>query len=98
MSNLRPFLCAFAAAAVLIGTPAGALLRPGASEQDAAYRAAHEGRILPLPEIRARIRIRGAQLIGVEFDGRIYRLKFMRGAEVIWVDVDPRTGRILARF
>ena len=66
-------------------------------EQDAAYRATQEGQILPLPMIRARIRIPGAQFIGAEFDGRIYRLKYMRGPEVIWIDVDARTGRIVAR-
>ena len=66
-------------------------------EQDAAYRAAQQGRILPLPMIRARIRIPGAQFIGAEFDGRIYRLKFMRGSEVIWVDVEASTGRVVGR-
>lgn len=66
-------------------------------EQDAAYRAAQQGRILPLPMIRARIHIPGAQFIGAEFDGRIYRLKFMRGSEVIWIDVEASTGQVLGR-
>ena len=66
-------------------------------EQDRAYRAAQQGEILPLPVIRSRIRVPGAQFIGAEFDGRIYRLKYMRGAEVIWIDVDARTGRIIGR-
>lgn len=66
-------------------------------EQDRAYRAAQQGQIMPLPAIRARIRIPGAQFIGAEFDGRIYRLKFMRGSDVIWIDVDARTGTIVAR-
>jgi hypothetical protein len=66
-------------------------------EQDNAYRAAQEGRIRPLPEIRARIDIPGAEFIGVEFDGRIYRLKYMRGNEVIWIDVDAATGRVIQR-
>lgn len=65
--------------------------------QDAAYRATQEGRILPLPEIRARIRMPGATFIGAEFDGRVYRLKYMRGPEVIWIDVDARTGRVVGR-
>ena len=67
-------------------------------EQDNAYRATQQGQILPLPQIRARISIPGAQFIGAEFDGRTYRLKYMRGGQVIWVDVDARTGRIVARF
>lgn len=62
-------------------------------EQDAAYRAMQQGEILPLPVIRSRVRVPGAQFIGAEFDGRIYRLKFMRGGEVIYIDVDARTGR-----
>ena len=66
-------------------------------EQANAYRAMQQGRILSLPEIRARIDMRGADFIGAEFDGRVYRLKYMRGADVIWIDVDARTGRILSR-
>ncbi len=73
--------------------------RSGASrgEQDTAYRAMNQGAILPLAQIRARISVPGAQFIGVEFDGRIYRLKFMRGSEMIWIDVDARTGRVIGR-
>lgn len=66
-------------------------------EQDNAYRAMQQGRIRPLPEIRARINIPGAEFIGVEFDGRIYRLKYMRGGEVIWIDVDAQTGQVVRR-
>ena len=51
----------------------------------------------PFTEIRARINVPGATFIGVEFDGRIYRLKYMRGGEVIWIDVDAQTGRIVQR-
>ena len=43
------------------------------------------------------MRMPGAEFIGAEFDGRVYRLKFMRGADVIWIDVDARTGRIVGR-
>jgi hypothetical protein len=66
-------------------------------EQDNAYRAMQQGRIRPLPEIRARINVPGADFIGVEFDGRIYRLKYMRGGEVIWIDVDAQTGQVVRR-
>ena len=66
-------------------------------EQDNVYRALQHGRIRPLPEIRARINVPGAEFIGVEFDGRIYRLKYMREGEVIWIDVDAETGRIVRR-
>jgi hypothetical protein len=93
-------LCLLLAAAGLAASalPADAQrLSPQRGEQDAAYRATQEGQILPLPMIRARIRVQGAQFIGAEFDGRIYRLKYMRGPDVIWIDVDARTGRIVAR-
>jgi len=66
-------------------------------EQDNAYRATQQGRILPFTEIRMRINVPGASFIGVEFDGRIYRLKYMRGPEVIWIDVDAQTGRVVRR-
>jgi hypothetical protein len=66
-------------------------------EQDNAYRAMQQGRIRSLPEIRARINIPGAEFIGVEFDGRIYRLKYMREGEVIWIDIDAATGQIVRR-
>ncbi len=72
-------------------------LSPMRGDQDAAYRATQQGRILPLPVIRSRIRVPGASFIGAEFDGIIYRLKYMRGSEVIWIDVDARTGRVLGR-
>jgi uncharacterized membrane protein YkoI len=91
------------AAAMLLAAPADAQeRRPRLSatrggEQVEAYRQAQQGEILPLPEIRARVRVRGADFIGADFDGRIYRLKFMRGGEVIWIDVDARTGQIIGR-
>jgi hypothetical protein len=98
-SAMRIPLSLLALAAVLGASPAAAQ-RLGAArgaEQDAAYRAMTQGDILPFSTIRARINVPGAQFIGVEFDGRIYRLKFMRGAEVIWIDVDARTGRVVGR-
>jgi hypothetical protein len=67
-------------------------------EQNSAYRAMQQGRIMSLPEIRERLRVPGAQYIGAEvLAPGIYRLKYMRGADVIWIDVDARTGRIIGR-
>ena len=67
-------------------------------DQDRAYRAMQQGRVMSLPEILARIRIPGAHYIGAEVLGEhVYRLKYMRGAEVIWIDVDARSGRIIGR-
>ena len=93
-------LVLLSAAATLLATavPAEAVGLQRVREQDAAYEAAQQGRSLTLPEIRARIRIPGAQFIGAEMIGpSMYRLKFMRGAQVIWIDVEARTGRVLGR-
>ena len=94
---MRALFLLAAASLALLAVPADARGLQSMREQDAAYRAAQQGQILPLPMIRARIRIPGAQFIGAEFDGRVYRLKFMRGTEVIWVDVEARTGRVVGR-
>lgn len=72
-------------------------------EQDAAMAATREGAIRPLRQIESQIvpgmRNRGASYIGAEFDSnsRRYRLKFMREASVIWVDVDGKSGAIIAQ-
>jgi len=85
------------AAAPMAATAAGQRGLQRDRDQNAAYRAMQEGRILSLPEIRGRVRLPGAEFIGAEFDGRVYRLKYMRGADVIWIDIDARTGRIVGR-
>jgi len=70
-------------------------------EQDAAYSATRSGDIRPFGEIKQRVtpRMGGASYLGSEFDSgsSTYRLKFMRGPSVIWVDVDARTGAIIRR-
>jgi hypothetical protein len=95
MRNLILLAAMLGAAAPAAGAGAQGLGR--VREQDNAYRATQQGRILPFTEIRMRINVPGATFIGVEFDGRIYRLKYMRGPEVIWIDVDAQTGRIVRR-
>jgi len=90
------------AAIGLAVVPASAFAQRGLqrNEQNGAYRAMQQGEALSLPEIRRRVSITvpNAQFIGVEIiGGMIYRLKYMRGAEVIWIDVDARSGRIVAR-
>ena len=93
--------CALAAA-----TPALAL-RPSSEvrlawndrprDQDRAFRATQEGRSMPLPMIERRVlpRMGGADYLGPELRGPNLRMKFMENGKVIWVDVEPRTGRIL---
>jgi hypothetical protein len=97
---MRPLVLLLAAG--LAATPAHASAQRGLQrdEQNGAYRAMQQGEVLSLPEIRRRVSISvpNAQFIGVEIiGGMIYRLKYMRGSEVIWIDVDARTGRIVAR-
>ncbi len=75
--------------------------RPRDREQDTAFHGAQQGRFLPLRAIEARIvpRMRGFDYLGPELDaaaGR-YRLKFMRGPKVVWIDVDARTGEVIGR-
>ena len=92
------FLLLLAAAGLAVtALPADARGLQRNRDQDTAYRAMQQGQILPLAFIRSRIRGRGSEFIGAELDpsGAVYRLKFMRGSEVIWIDVDARTGRPL---
>jgi hypothetical protein len=70
------------------------------SDQDYARDAMRAGAIRPLREIQRewRIDMPGYDFIGSEYDpdGGSYRLKFMRGGDVVWVDVDGR-GREIRR-
>jgi len=89
-------LFAAALAAGLSATPAWAD-RP--RDQDRAFEATRHGRSMPLPMIEQRVMpfMGGADYLGPEFRGDTYRLKFMRGGRVIWIDVDAATGRIIGR-
>ncbi|MDB5689720.1 MAG: hypothetical protein JWL91_1596 [Sphingomonas bacterium] len=69
-------------------------------DEDAVYGSRRAGQLRPLPEIERMVvpRMGGARYIGPEIlDDVHYRLKFMRGSKVIWVDVDGRTGAIVGR-
>ena len=92
-------------ALALSAPPHGAAMPPDPcqqrGDQDRAFRARREGRILPLPEIERRVlpMMRGAQYLGPDFDADrgIYTLKFLRDGAVIWVMVDARSGQIVGR-
>ena len=92
------FLAALGATLV----PAGAAdARQRDREQDAAFRATQEGRFVSLRTIEARIvpQMRGFTYLGPELDagaGR-YRLKFLKGPQVVWIDVDARNGHVIGR-
>ena len=90
-------LLAAALGAGLIATPA---LADPPRDQDRAFEAQRDGRAMPLPKIERRVMpfMGGADYLGPEMKGdNTIRLKFMKEGRVIWVDVDPRTGRIKRR-
>jgi hypothetical protein len=72
-------------------------------EQDAALRGIQEGRFIPLRAIEAPLLAHmtrhGFRYLGPELDTRLgrYRLKFMRGPQVVWIDVDARNGHVIGR-
>ena len=96
---LRVFLLASLAAASAV--PSSAEARPRDREQDTAFRETRNGSFVPLRQIESRIvpQMRGFSYLGPELDpsaGR-YRLKFMRGPQVVWIDVDARSGQVIGR-
>lgn len=108
MSLVRTLVLSLCAATAAVATPA--LARPheeGAQlawldrprDQDRAFRATQEGRSMPLPQIERRVlpHMGGADYLGPELRGQNLRMKFMDNGRVIWVDVDPRTGRIVGK-
>ena len=86
-----------ALSAVVLITAAPSEARRG--EQDDARQDMVAGKIKRLPEIEAIIvpRMRGMQYLGPEYDpgAQVYRLKFINGSRVIFVDVDARTGNVI---
>jgi len=94
--NLFRSLLAASIAALLTSTPA---LADGPRDADRAFRDKEQGRSMPLPKIEQRVIpfMGGADYLGPELNGETYRMKFMQNGRVIWVDVDPQTGRIIRR-
>ena len=68
-------------------------------EQERAFDGRREGRSMPRPQLERRVMpfMDGADYLGPEFNGQTYRMKFIQNGRVIWVDVDPQTGRIIRR-
>ena len=95
------FLLPLFAVLVLPAAPDAAAQRR--SDQDMAFQARQAGALQPLRAIEAGVvpdmKARGADYIGAEFDSALgrYRLKFVRGSSVIWIDVDGRSGAVVAR-
>ncbi len=88
--------------AAMLGTatvPAMADSRNKADDQGKARAQLRDGKALSLREIEGRVipRMRGMEYLGPEYVSyaNVYRLKFIDGGRVIFVDVDPRTGEVL---
>ncbi len=69
-------------------------------DQDAARRAMLNGNVMPFSVLKRRVEAQmggDADYLGSEFlpDSNRYRLKYMRDRNVVWVDVDGRTGDII---
>ncbi len=99
---MRPVLALFVAflgMTAAVSAPASA--GPREREQAEAFKGAREGRIIPLRVIESRVvpQMRGFSYLGPEYYADIgrYRLKFLRGQRVVWVDVDARTGEVIGR-
>jgi len=94
--NMFRILIAAAIAASLSSVPA---LAEKPRDTDKAFRDTQQGRAMPLPQLEQRVRpfMGGADYLGPELNGGTYRMKFMENGRVIWVDVDPQTGRIIRR-
>ena len=70
-------------------------------DQAEAWEQSRHGRILPYKEIERRVvpQMPGARYLGFELDAAsaVYTLKFLRDGNVIWVDVNGRSGQIIGR-
>jgi len=96
MNLLRTLLLAGAVAAGLNSAPA---LADPPRESQRAFEGRREGRSMPLRQLERRVMpfMGGADYLGPELNGGTYRMKFIQDGRVIWVDVDPQTGRILRK-
>ena len=95
MTLFRTLLAAVIAAS-LTSVPA---LAEKPRDADRAFRATQQGRSMPLPQLERRVKhfMGGADYLGPELNNGTYRMKFMENGRVIWVDVDPQTGKIIRR-
>jgi hypothetical protein len=95
-----PALLALLAAAAPAMGPAEAVAQRR-NDQMQAFDGRRQGKLMSLRDIERRIvpNMGGAEYLGSDFDGDtgIYTLKFLRNGNVIWVDVDGRSGNVVGR-
>jgi len=97
MNILRPLLLAGLIATGLTSAPA--LAGPPRDSQRG-VQGRRDGNSMPLPQLERRVvpfMGPNTDYLGPEINGGAYRMKFIQNGRVIWVDVDPQTGRILRR-
>lgn len=97
MKLLRTLLLAGVVVAGLTSAPA---LGEPPRDSKRAFEGRREGHSMPLPQLEQRVMPLvgpNADYLGPELNGGVYRMKFIQNGRVIWVDVDPQTGRILRR-
>ncbi len=97
------FAAALMASLLFAGTAPVLAQQSRGDEQSSLRDNTRSGAIMSLQQIKANIvpamERRGAKFIGAEFDGPTmrYRLKFVRQSSVIWIDVDGRSGAVVAQ-
>ena len=96
MNIVRTLLLAGVIAAGLTSAPA---LADPPRDSQRAFQGRRDGHSMPLPQLERRVTplMGGAEPLGPELNGDTYRFKFIQNGRVIWVDVDPQTGRIIRR-
>jgi hypothetical protein len=101
MRSLSAFLIALTALSAAASASAPATAGPRERDQESAFKGTQAGRIIPLRLIESRIvpQMRGFSYLGPEYYADIgrYRLKFLRGQRVVWIDIDARTGEVIGK-
>ena len=96
---MRKLFASIAAAALVSGTAAVPAAAQSRGDQASAREEMQAGRNLPVREIERRVvpQMRGHDYLTLEYhkESSSYRLKFLKEGQVVWVDVDARTARIL---
>jgi uncharacterized membrane protein YkoI len=96
---MRKLFASLVAAALVSGALAVPAAAQSRGDQASAREEMKAGRSMSLREIERRVipQMRGSEYLGPEYDDEAmaYRLKFIKEGQVVWVDVDARTGRIL---
>ncbi len=97
---MRTFFAFFSFAAALPLAVPAALADPP-SEQGQVREQHRAGNVRSLRQIEQRVlpKMKGMQYLGPEYDpaAMAYRLKFIDNGRVYFVDVDAKTGKIIAR-